>query len=72
MFHVSMKVGSKVTLPIIAGWTVGSGDPTIIGVSPTGTTTTVTLSALKAGQTAVKLAPAGDVLVELQIGVTAT
>ena len=72
MFNVSMKLGSKVTFPIVAGWTVTTADPTVIGVTPTGTTTTVTLAALKPGQTTVKVAPAGDLLVELQVGVTAT
>jgi hypothetical protein len=68
MFHVSMKKGSSITLPILQGWKVTSSAPAIISVSPGGTSAVLTAVAL--GQAIVTLQLAPDLSVSLDVGVT--
>jgi hypothetical protein len=68
MFHVSLKKGSSLTLPIVQGWKVTSSNASIISVSPGGTN--VICTAVGLGECVITLQPAGDVGVGLTVGVT--
>lgn len=68
MFHVSMKKGSAVTIPIEQGWTVSASSTGIVGV--VSAPRSVTLTALAVGQCTLILQLASDVSVSLDVGVT--
>jgi hypothetical protein len=66
---VSMKVGSKVTIPVLAGWTVASSDSAVIAASITAGN--AVLECRKLGKATLTLALAPDLSVALEVTVTA-
>jgi hypothetical protein len=66
MFPVSIKVGSVVRIPVLAGWMVTSSDPTVLAAAIAGNV--MTLTAVKQGGTAtLKLQLATDLAVSLVV-----
>ena len=68
MPHVKMKIGSRLTLPIDAGWMVGSDNTSVVGASVSGWT--LNLSANGVGTCTLSLVLASDLTVDLLVEVT--
>lgn len=66
---LSLKLGTKVEVPIPAGWTVSADKPNIIGVSQNGQR--LTLTALGLGSAWLTVAYGGDLKASLLVTVTA-
>jgi hypothetical protein len=69
MFPVSIKVGSVVRIPVLAGWMVTSSDPTVLAAAIAGNV--MTLTAVKQGTATLKLQLATDLSVSLTATATA-
>ena len=68
--NTQVKVGTKVTVPLLAGMSITSSDPTVIGVSNAGTQWTMTAS--KIGQAWLTVQFAGDVKASVLFSVLPT
>jgi hypothetical protein len=69
VMRVSLKVGSVIRVPVLAGWTATSSDPTVATAAVAGGFVTVT--AKKAATCTLVLGINGDLSISLQIDVTA-
>ena len=68
MIHVNIKKGSSIIMPIVQGWSMTSGNTSVLTATVTGWV--CTMIAVGVGQTVLTLALASDLKVELQVVVT--
>jgi hypothetical protein len=66
---VTLKVGSKLAIPVLPGWTCRSTDAAILICNVVGTT--LTIEAKKVGKATLTLAPANDLFTALTVSVVA-
>ena len=67
--RVTLKKGSVLSIPLLAGWSVSSGAPATASVKMTGVVATVT--ALTVGSATLSLMIASDLAVTLSLDVVA-
>ncbi len=67
--NTKIKVGSKVEIPVYAGATVNSSDPSVVTVSITGNVATAT--AMKIGTVWIAIQLGTDLRIDLQVSVVA-
>jgi len=67
--NVTVKKGSIITIPLLAGWTVSSAEPQTVLAKMQGTA--VVLTGVNPGSAHLTLSPAADVSVTLTVTVTA-